>query len=468
MKVRTQRPKSSKRNSFSIDQKPYGFKIVYGPNFPEVTVTRHSTHFSVDWTQDSNVISEKYGLYEFYSLVNCIAEGLIRDWKPSAGGSPLLGLPLWRMNLTARVIGKKVHIEWRRLLEGVDPIVLAVHRSIFAATFRSARIALEPELYKHKYVVSDILNYRGAATAAVIVEALCEGSEEFRINSALPLVNNWRTVFSFTNKTYSSLNKTLMNIPGGVACGVLCHLNKIFLQRPILSRLELILICLYAQNVRRHVFEREEIGGGESVELYASPNENVFMFAASEQIKKAIALLAKHLHCTLSNRRTLHLKFLVRFLLDFPDEHHGNILGLARKSIRWHRDGQAIERQEMLDRLGFGTKTALPPIQWPERPGIKFLSTVDDIAEESEQMQHCVASYAHNAVWGHCYLFHISRNGEQATIEVGRSGRVVQAHGPKNRGNRAAKWGARLLNQWGHNFPEILAPSQALPANPLE
>jgi len=93
------------------------------------------------------------------------------------------------------------------------------------------------------------------------------------------------------------------------------------------------------------------------------------------------------------------------------------------------------------------------------------LSTVDDIVVESKQMQHCVASYAQNAVAGHCYLFHIDRNDEQATVEVGRNGRVMQARGPRDQRNKATAWGARLLDKWGHNFSEILPPIQTLPGN---
>jgi len=81
-------------------------------------------------------------------------------------------------------------------------------------------------------------------------------------------------------------------------------------------------------------------------------------------------------------------------------------------------------------------------------------------------MQHCVASHTQSAVAGHCYLFHVNRkDDQQATIEVGRDGRVMQARGPRNQRNKATAWGTRLLNKWGGNFPDIAPPLQALPGN---
>jgi len=228
--------------------------------------------------------------------------------------------------------------------------------------------------------------------------------------------------------------------------------NKEQVRKGVTHRFPTRTTCLYAQNVERRVLRREETGAGESVELYDSPNEKVFMFATFAQIKKAMALVEEHTRRKLSIRRTRDSGFFTRCLLDFPDEHNGNIVGLTQKSIRWHRDGQAIERQKTLDSLGSDTKTALPPLHWPVRPEVKFLNTVGDIAEESEQMEHCVAAYAKNAVAGHCYLFHICKNDEHATVEVARTGRVIQSTGPKNKRNGAAEWGRSVTRSMGCQF----------------
>jgi hypothetical protein len=142
------------------------------------------------------------------------------------------------------------------------------------------------------------------------------------------------------------------------------------------------------------------------------------------------------------------------FLMDYPGEHRGNIVGLAERSIRWHRQQQVEEIEKTLDKLGGDRSTEAPPILVPEDLDILFLSNVKEVCEEGAKMNNCVASYAGRAARGQCYLFHVSHAGEEATVEVDWAGRVVQAAGPNNRMNAAARWGRRVLGRWGAAFPE--------------
>jgi hypothetical protein len=112
-----------------------------------------------------------------------------------------------------------------------------------------------------------------------------------------------------------------------------------------------------------------------------------------------------------------------------------------------------------------------PPIPPPEDPNVRFLSSVEEVCEEGARMNNCVASYTRSAVPGICYLFHVSNAGEQATIEVDRAGRVVQAVGPGNRMNAASRWGRRVLGRWGKGFPEgheATAPFPVVEEEPFE
>lgn len=68
-------------------------------------------------------------------------------------------------------------------------------------------------------------------------------------------------------------------------------------------------------------------------------------------------------------------------------------------------------------------------------------------------MENCVGSYARQAVEGESFLFHALKGGEQATAEVDPRGNLVQASGPSNRPNGAARWAARTLRRWGTSFP---------------
>ena len=87
-------------------------------------------------------------------------------------------------------------------------------------------------------------------------------------------------------------------------------------------------------------------------------------------------------------------------------------------------------------------------------PRVRWLQTVDDVAAEGEQMEHCIASYIPNAVEGRCYLFHVDYQGEAASLMVNQLGQVTQAGGPRNRRNRASAWGRRVLRTWGQRWPD--------------
>lgn len=70
-------------------------------------------------------------------------------------------------------------------------------------------------------------------------------------------------------------------------------------------------------------------------------------------------------------------------------------------------------------------------------------------------MHHCVGSYASRAVKGEAYFFHVAHQGDEATVQVDAlSGRVIQAHGPRNKRNRAAVWGGKILAAWGRGLQD--------------
>jgi len=181
----------------------------------------------------------------------------------------------------------------------------------------------------------------------------------------------------------------------------------------------------------------------------------VFHHTRAPQIKEAMRRVAAHTRNDLSPRRTQDLKFLVNFLVDYPEVHRGNIVGLADKSIRWHREAADRRTAIQLAELAPQTLTARPPLPLPQTPGVTFLDTVGAICEEGTEMRHCIASYARGAAEGHYHLFHVTYEGEHATVQVDAySGRVLQAHGPRNQRNNAVAWGTKVLNQWGHQWPQ--------------
>ncbi|MDP8952549.1 MAG: PcfJ domain-containing protein, partial [Actinomycetota bacterium] len=260
------------------------------------------------------------------------------------------------------------------------------------------------------------------------------------IDGALAMMENWRGLFSPTGEPYRSLDRTLMNLPGGVPFDLVPYLSLVYLERPVLTRSELAVLTLH----ERRRLGRDMPGG----------NGGVFRDASENRIARATRLVAEHTRNPLTARRTRDLRFVVDFLMDYPGEHGGNIVGLAEKSIRWHRRQQDEEVERTLEKLGRHTPTEAPPIPVPRDPNVLFLSDVRDVCGEGVKMNNCVASYARRAAGGRCYLFHVSHAGEEATVEVDRAGRVVQAAGPGNEINAASRWGRRVLNRWGKGFPE--------------
>jgi len=429
-------------------QEPWLVDLAYyftGLRRTPVTVVRRPYCFQMSSQHDSDSI----GFFRFRHLMRQLSSMLMRDWTPpgqdDAPNDALVAwsrhsIPFWARNRVARVLNGRIHAEWKRQLEEVDSIVLDVHRAVFAAAFgktENASILYDPNLYREQYIVKDILQFRAAAIAARYVDKL--GGHR----NSLEKMADWRSLFApFGMGAYTSLNKTLSSLPGGVPPQLLCDLNSVVLPRPYDNRLELIsTIC--AGNLMSHNF-------------------NAIAHAPCERIRSAMDRIGRFTHRTLRSRRWEDVDFVVRYLNDFPDHHSGGIIGLTEKSIRWHRDAQTVVADETIGRYGSNKEFAVPPIALPTDERIRLIQTVGGLCEEAEQMQHCIASYAERAIQGRCYLFHVSYRGEEASVEVNGNGHVMQSHGPHNRANVAATWGKRFLGRWGKGFPKITLPAQSV------
>jgi hypothetical protein len=407
--------------------------------------------------------AESFGFFRFPGMVAEIARRLMAPWCPPVpeceaevdGEAPSWVIP-WAITKTAKSIGKRVHAEWQRLLQQVDPTVLAVHKKVFAASWscRQAPVLSVDALYREKYIVHDILAYPAAAAATLACD-VCGPVDETNIER----MGHWRDLYAPAGLgAYTTLNKTLMSLPGGIPATLLLDLRQLVLPRPIFDRLELAATILAGART--------------------ADNFHVFAHATASEIKEAMRRISISLQrqeeahnaevmrrypnkgwdrvpvpAPLSPRRTADIRRAVYYMLDFPEEHRGRIVGLAEKAIRWHGTaGREQEARKSIKRFGTERKLALPPITLPTAQGVRFLETVGDAVTEGEQMQHCIARYSESAVEGRCYLFHIDYRGKSASVEVNRSGQVVQAYGPRNSRNVATHWGARILSEWGRGF----------------
>ncbi len=354
------------------------------------TVFISTTHacFIVSYKDSTgNWHTQQFGLLQYPNLLAEVAKGLMLFWKPPEGRRPWSGLNEWARGQTRWSIGKRLHDYYKRC-RGEVPMALALQRALYAATLSTPELALADELYQQKFIVQDVIQYRAAAVALATLDLFRflehqRGQEKdlssaLKVDEALEMMDNWRGLYSPTGESYRSLDRTLMNLPAQVPPRLVLYLSEIYLQRPVLSRSELIVLTLYLQRCPDRELPRL--------------NEKVFENASKERIARAMQLVAEHTRVPLSFRRTRHLRFLVDFVMDYPEEHQGNIVGLAQKSIRWHRQEQQRVLEKTLNKLGDNTPTQAPPIPLPEDPNIRFLSTVKDVCEEGQRMRNCVAS----------------------------------------------------------------------------
>jgi PcfJ-like protein len=326
-----------------------------------------------------------------------------------------------------RVLYKRLLCQYQRLLGRINEDVRSVHKSLFVNCFGypAPQIVKSPDFYDRRYIVHDVLTYRAAAIACYLADSIDH-------------LESWQGLFSPTGQPYRSLNRTLTALPAGMSPELVSRLREVELERPIYDRVELIVA----------------IAGRDS------HNRRVFMHAQRGDIEDAFRRVSEKIGGNL--RGTNSICRFINYLMDYPELHHGKILGLAKKAIHWHRqDSQEQERQRALSRFGPEKPTAPPPIPLPTDPHVRFLSRVNEISDEGRVMKHCVGSrsYVEKAVNGACYIFHTDYQDQAATVEVDRWGNVVQAHGPLNQDNAATSYGSKALNNWGHQLKNFLESS---------
>lgn len=110
-----------------------------------------------------------FGLYSYSALAEWASDYWISHWEQPVGKRYAWR---WVRECMVKAIRKHLHAPWQQLLQRADPLVVAVHRAIFAATFSEAPIATSEALYRDQYLVHDILHYRAAAIAARHVDSL--------------------------------------------------------------------------------------------------------------------------------------------------------------------------------------------------------------------------------------------------------------------------------------------------------
>lgn len=453
------------RDLVCVEQTETGF-LVRTPAEVQLTLFDLSSEDDLEPEDDSTAI----GFFEYQVLVKQIVALLFADWV-KRNGEGVARSQRQRMRAKIRKsVEKRVREQRNRLLSLADPDVLAFQRAVFAAGGLHTPLLQVRELYEYKYLVSDVKAYRAAAAVVAVAEELCDlRPEDFlpaaksqwdfehgmsmaptasvirrrerlaeaaRLRHIVEQLSSWQDLCSPTGRAYRSLRRTLMNLPGGIPSRLLCALKQVPLERAITNRLELLTFLIAANDYANGGIKRESA-------------LRILGHAEEKEIQEAITLVSAVMADPISFRRAKDVERFVAYLLDYPREHRGRLVGLARQAIRWHQETYWKESTKIKNMVDPDLATKVPPIPLPDIDGVQFLSDVEQIYIESEKMDHCIGYYARRAVTGESFLFHVERRGVEASVEVTADGRVRQASGRYDESNEASRWGCRVLTEWG-------------------
>jgi len=430
--------RSDDRVPVSVTMFDTGFRVRVGDQ-PRQLLLFEDCHIDIDRESQSETMT---GLIEFRYLVNLICNGLMSEWEPPSGRTPWYGIRSWATQRTRQALGGRIHEQWKRLTAKADPQILDVQKAVFAASFGSCSLLHEPSLYRDRLLVSDILQYRAAASLVQFADWIVMDDHNYGItpDQVVAAMSDWQGLFAPGRKRYRSLSRTLMNLPGGVPAQLLYGLSELRLERPITDRLELITVLLALS-------ESYQADGRQRAYL------RTFMHATNAEIRAAMQRVSVEMGHPLSHRRTAEVGMFAQYVCDYPGPFRGRLASLTNRAIHWHATYDPMEQSPVNATLQDDLPVMSPTIPLPVIPEVQFLKTVGDIRKEGAQMRHCIASYIDKAISGDCYLFHIDYAGECASVEVDPVGRVRQSCGPGNSKNRATQFGIQVLQQWGHWLP---------------
>lgn len=82
--------------------------------------------------------------------------------------------------------------------------------------------------------------------------------------------------------------------------------------------------------------------------------------------------------------------------------------------------------QELINAEKLAKPFPAPELKSEPPEGITFIENGKRLLEEGRKMHHCVASYVDICLAGNSFVFHVSAEGSEATLELGKKGEVKQ------------------------------------------
>lgn len=357
----------------------------------------------------------------------------------------------WARLMTRKTLAKKIRDIWKVKLNSLDSEIEAIQRLAYATSpngngFWDNIILITENRERFKYLIQDFIKYRACRCAVLSYDM---NYTDF---------SDWKKLCG--NIENGSMRKTIMNFPGGVPYFYIKYFAKLQQKYDVVKDKYTNMVISYydipepAITRIRFLAYVALIRGGDT------NFKNVILRSSDEDLKNAVKYIWKKMPNGSENdfRRLGSILGAFGIIFDYPHSPgKWDILGLAKRSEKWHREitqnRRENQRKNLLkdERVSL-SNTALPPIPLPNDMHIQFLDTFMDVVNEGDKMSHCIASYAERAVNGKCYLFHVDYMGEMASVEVDTCGYVNQSYGPYDRHNKASKYGEQILAKWGKDI----------------
>lgn len=413
-------------------------------------------------------LSYQLSAYDCNALIERIATSAMLGWKSpkydSSDRRRWIGAKEWSIDQIKKAIAKRVSKCWREAVEEAYPKwFLDLHARIFSVTYclpeQSVSVALLDTRNHDPYLISDIMNYRAAAHALLLgsipvhdfdnpASLFLMAGRDGRV-ALKDVLWQWTSVYDVDHVLNRSKRRTIMNMPAHMSTVILRYFKYLNLDRPLLTKQAITWACVMADKFGRQ-------GARHAIMM----NNKSILYPTSADLNNAVCRYAAMVGEPMSVNATKTYGYLAQYLWDAVYSRTGwtgawtrsarTVTSLLKTADKIHRE-MVRQHEENFGNQYISdpeAETMLPPITLPKHKAITFLKTAGEIGEEGKLMQHCISNYADNAVLGGIYIFHIEHKGDIATAAVSSNGNLVQSHGPRNRQNKAAKLGQRVLRAW--------------------
>lgn len=445
---------------YQIVELPFGFEV-QSKHRPTVRVELDAETWVWSHINRYGEMSPITGAINYRKLVFAVANRLMFDWEgDTQKAEKQFGFKAhdWARQRTMTALGKRLHQQWGRVIEVViPPEALAIYRKAFAVsgrTYYQCEHHVQLLMTLPQAIRADFLRYRAAAASLKLAyDILANEVPQFAYDCAddelLKAWSKWRGLYAYEGKPYRALNVTLDQLPGALPVGFLEALRLAKLPRPITDRVELIAWLAFLK-ARGTVGFRHGWQDDPTVPVFS-----LFAYASRAEIRTVVDRYVAYTNPTNdSHNASNNIANAVSFMLDAEGahEHRGGLISLYDRSLEWHR--QYHQPQFAPVEYDEATELAKPPFALDKLPkGVRLLTTVKDLVDESDVMQHCVSGYAAACIKGRSFIFHVDYHNQAATVEVSARGQVVQSRGVRNADNDATRYGYRALSKIAASNP---------------